>query len=93
MPAFTTFRNTEAMNHIAVLQQQVAELQAASARNDALIKELAAQVQQTLTALEQFSSESEARLRRALIAARVSLGVGAVALVLALFALGYSQLR
>lgn len=79
------------MNHIAVLQQQVAELQAASARNDALIKELAAQMQQTLTAFEQFSSESEARLRRALVMARLSLGVGAAALVLALFVLVYSR--
>ncbi len=49
-PAFT--RKSVAANQTMLLQQQITELQAAASANDAHIKELAAQIQNTVAALE-----------------------------------------
>jgi hypothetical protein len=82
-PAFTK-RNTDAANQAQLLQQQVTELQAAASQNAGHIKELAAQLQSTLTALEQAASIAEARLRRTCVACILALAASAIALAISL---------
>jgi hypothetical protein len=62
MPVFTN-RKADA-NQTLLLQQQIAELQSAASQNAAHVKDLAAQLQSTVTALEQGASLAEARIRR-----------------------------
>jgi len=63
-PAFTKKRLAESANQTLLLQQQIGELQAAASQNAAHIKELAAQLQDTVAALEQAAAIAETRLRR-----------------------------
>jgi hypothetical protein len=63
LPVFTK-KSSEAANQTAILQQQVSELQTAAAANATHVRELAAQMQQTVTALEQGAQLVEARLTR-----------------------------
>ena len=81
-PVFTKKKADQATNQIALLQQQITELQAAASQNAAHIKELAAQLQSTVAALEQAASATQARIHRALllclgaaVCSAVSLGV------------------
>ncbi|TCS37422.1 hypothetical protein EDC30_104225 [Paucimonas lemoignei] len=48
----------------APVQQQIAELQAVAAQNDANIRELAEQLQRAVTALEDAALEAESRAKR-----------------------------
>jgi hypothetical protein len=66
-----------------VLQQQITELQTAASQNALHVKELAEQLQKTVTALEAAAALAESRFRR-LMAFAVASGV------LALVALGVS---
>jgi hypothetical protein len=66
-PAFTG-KKTDA-NQTLLLQQQIAELQSAASQNAAHIKELAEQLQSTVTALEHGALAAEARLRRVVLSA------------------------
>ena len=66
MPVFTK-KTSDAANQTMVLQQQITELQVAASQNAAHIKELAAQLQSTVVALEQAASTAETRLRRTLL--------------------------
>ncbi|HXU42749.1 MAG TPA: hypothetical protein VN675_10525 [Burkholderiales bacterium] len=68
-------------------QQQIAELQAAAAQNADHIKELAAQLQSTVAALESAALTAEARLRRAVVMCAVAMALSVVALFVALAAL------
>lgn len=61
-----------------VLQQQVAELQAAVSKNDEHIKELAKQIRTTLGAMEEGAAVAERRYQRMFA---VSLAAGVIALV------------
>lgn len=63
-PVFTKKKMEEAPNQTALLQQQVSELQAAASQNAANIKELAAQLQRTVSALEQAAVTAQADLKR-----------------------------
>jgi len=65
-----------------LLQEQIKELQSAASQNAAHIKELAAELQSTVAALEQAASIAEAKLRWALwfCAASAAISVG-IALV------------
>jgi len=85
-PVFTKKQADAAANQALLLQQQITELQAAASQNASHIKELAAQLQSTVAALEQAASAAEARLRRAtalsVVAALASLAALAVALLL-----------
>ena len=60
-PHFT--RRKEAADQSTV-QQQIAELQAAATENATLVKELAEQLQVTITALEQSAVGTQERVRR-----------------------------
>jgi transposase len=87
-PVFTRKR-TEAVaaNPGDLVQQQIAELQAAAAQNADHIKELAAQLQSTVAALESAALTAEARLRRAGVMCAVAMAISVVALFVALAAL------
>ena len=63
-PVFTNRKADAAANQALLLQQQIAELQSAASQNAAHVKELAAQLESTVTALEQGASLAEARIRR-----------------------------
>jgi hypothetical protein len=84
-PVFTKKR-IEGAPDPTVLQQQIAELQAAAGLNAANVKELAAQLQSTVAALEQAAALAEHRLRRATIIAAVAAALSVSALFIALVA-------
>lgn len=88
MPVFTK-KNTDVDADRALLQQQIAELQAATAQNSAHIKELAAQLQSTVTALEEAAAITADKARRVLV-----FNIVAVILSMAAFAVSlYFLLR
>lgn len=81
-PVFTKKNGDAAANQPSMLQQQVVELQAAVAKNDTQIKDLAMQIRTTLEALEQGAALTERRYQRLLamclataVVAVVSLGL------------------
>ncbi len=71
----------------ALMQQQIAELQAAAAQNDAHVRELAEQLQTTVTALERSAALAERRLKRATTIASLAMAAAVAALAAALFGL------
>jgi hypothetical protein len=84
-PVFTKKKVDAAANQVVLLQQQITELQAAASQNAGHIKELAAQLQTTVAALEQAASFGEAKLKRAMIFALIAIVLSATALWAALF--------
>lgn len=84
-PAFTR-KNADA-DQIAVLQEQVEELQIAATTNDANIKDLAREIKNTVELLETSAARAESRLRRTTTLALGALLLGVVALICALYAL------
>jgi len=84
-PVFTKKKADASANQTILLQQQVAELQSAAAQNAAHIKELAAQLQSTVAALEQGASIAEAKLRRVLLFCLVAMLLSAIALFVSLY--------
>ena len=81
-PAFT---KREAANQDLV-QQQIAELQGAVSQQSSHIKELAAQLENTVNALEKAAQAAEERLRRVLIFTAVAAAVAVAALGIAFIA-------
>src|SRR5256885_9528277 len=74
-PVFTRKSADAVANQALLLQQQITELQSAASQNAAHIKELAAQLQNTVAALEQAASIAEAKFRRAILLCVVSAGL------------------
>ncbi len=86
-PAFTR-KNTDAVaNQTVLLQQQITELQSAASENDAHIKELAAQIQKTVEALEKGASLAEVKQRWILVLCIAATVVSVTSLCVALFVL------
>jgi hypothetical protein len=83
-PVFTKKKPPDA-DQSALLQQQIGELQAAAGQNAAHIKELAAQLESTVAALDQAARLAELKLRRAFLWCRAATGISALALGVALF--------
>ena len=83
-PVFTRKNADAVANQALLLQQQITELQSAASQNAAHIKELAAQLQNTVAALEQAASIAEAKLRRALFVCVAATALSTVSLVIAL---------
>jgi hypothetical protein len=77
-PVFTR-KSADAANQ-ALQQQQITELQSAASQNAKHIKELAAQLQSTVAALEQGAAIAEAKLRRAILLCVAATAVSAVSL-------------
>jgi hypothetical protein len=86
-PVFTKKSADAAANQTSMLQQQVTELQAAAARNDTHIKDLAMQMRTTLEALEQGAALAERRYQRILTMCIATTVVAAVSMGLALILL------
>lgn len=86
-PVFTR-KNANAVANQATLQQQITELQTAASENDAHIKELAAQIQNTVEVLEKAAALAENRHRRLLALCIAGALLSAAALCVALFVSG-----
>jgi uncharacterized protein YlxW (UPF0749 family) len=84
-PVFTNRKAEAVANQAQLLQEQIAELQAAASQNSAYIKELAAQLESTVTALEEAASLAEARLRRVQLACLAAFAFSTLSLLVALF--------
>lgn len=88
LPVFTTRKSESSQqDQIGVLQQQIAELQAAASQNALHVKDVAAQLQKTVTALEAGAAFAEARFRRMLWLCGTALAVSFLAAGLALVGL------
>jgi predicted nuclease of restriction endonuclease-like RecB superfamily len=85
-PVFTHKRGEPAANQ-ALLQEQIGELQAAASQNAAHVRELAAQLQSTVAALEQAAEAAQARLRRVLFLCAAAATLSAAALAIAAYLL------
>lgn len=83
-PVFTKRRETADERTV---QQQIAELQEAATENASLVKELAEQLQRTITALEQSSAATQERVRRLYTISVTAMLVALAALLTAVFAL------
>jgi multidrug resistance efflux pump len=86
-PVFTKKKAEAAPNPTVLLQQQVSELQAASVQSTAHVKELAAQLQSTVAALQEAATLAEHRLRRVTIIAAVAGALSVCAFLVAMVAL------
>jgi multidrug resistance efflux pump len=84
-PVFTKKKVDAAANQMQLLQEQIGELQAAASQNSAHIKELAAQLQSTVAALEEAAALAEAKLRRALLFCLAATVLSALSLCVGLF--------
>jgi hypothetical protein len=84
-PVFTKKSIDPGANQSPLLRQQITELQSAVSQNAGNIKELAAQLQSTVAALEQAALIAEARLRRMALLCLAAVGLSALALSAALF--------
>ena len=85
VPAFTKKRADATENLAALQQQQITELQAAAAQNAAHIRELAEQLQVTVTALEQAATMAESRHRRSTLLCGIAITLSAVVVCVVLF--------
>jgi hypothetical protein len=85
MPIFTTRKSDEAAAAQAgLLQKQITELQSASLHNASHIKELAEQLQKTITALEEGALVAETRFRRMAALCGTAIVVSIIALCVSL---------
>ena len=84
VPVFTK-KNSDVEANQALLQQQIIELQSAASQNALLIKELAAQLQTTVAALEQAAAIIDARLRRIYLLSFVAIILSAISLSVTLY--------
>lgn len=84
MPVFTK-KNPDADADRALLQQQIAELQTAASQNTAHIKELAAQLQTTIAALEGAAAATLARNQRIFLLCLMAVLVSVVSLSIAVY--------
>ena len=86
-PVFTKKKIETVPDPTVLLQQQIAELQAAAQQNTAHVKELAAQLQSTVAALQEAATLAEHRLRRVTLIAAVAAAFSVSALFIALVAI------
>ncbi|MDH4174972.1 MAG: hypothetical protein OEW90_02025 [Betaproteobacteria bacterium] len=82
-PVFTR-KSAAAASEAQLVQQQIAELQAAASQNADHIKALAGQLQGTVTALHQAAAIAETRLRRAWLLCLGAIGLSGVTLAVVL---------
>jgi uncharacterized protein YlxW (UPF0749 family) len=84
-PAFTRKKADAATNQTQLLQDQIAELQSAASQNAAHIKELAMQLQNTVSALERAALIAEAKMKRTLRLAVAAIALGTIGMMAAAF--------
>lgn len=85
-PHFFTKRKATVGDDSSVVQQQISELQAAASENAALVKELAEQLQLTVTALEQAAAATQERVKRLYAICVAAMLVALAALLVAVIA-------
>jgi len=90
-PVFTKKNSSATANQTILLQQQITELQAAASKNDAHIKELATQIQNTVEVLERATSLAEKRHRWMMALGIAIVIVSALSLCIAIFILLYAE--
>jgi hypothetical protein len=86
-PVFTGKAASNAANQASLVQQQIAELQAAASANDAHIRELAGQLRATVEALEKEEALAAARHRWIPLLCIATAVMSLIALCAALYAL------
>ena len=86
-PHFFTKRKGAAGEDSSVVQQQISELQAAASENAALVKELAEQLQLTVTALEQAAAATQERVKRLYAISVAAMLVALAAILVAVIAI------
>lgn len=84
VPVFTK-KNVDAAANQSLLQQQITELQSAASQNTLHIKELAAQLQSTVSALEQAAAVAEGKYRRVHLVCIISIVASIGALSVAVY--------
>lgn len=85
-PVFTRKKaDAAAANQIQLLQDQIAELQSAASQNATYIKELATQLQSTVSALERAALVAETKIRRAFWFSVAAMAFAVTALAVAAF--------
>lgn len=84
-PVFTKKSADAAANQSILQQQQITELQAAASENDAHIKALATQMQNTVEALEKGVSLAERRHQRVIVLCITAIILSVISLVTALY--------
>lgn len=84
-PAFTQKRSDAAADQTHLLQQQISELQSAAAQNSAHVKELAAQLQRTIGAIEQAALVAKANQQRVLMLSITAITLSVISLGIVLF--------
>ena len=85
-PAFTHRPAQPAANQPDLVQQQITELQSAVSQQAAHVKELAAQLENTVLALEEAARVAEGRLRRVLVFTALAAAFAVAALGVAFLA-------
>lgn len=81
-PMFTKPRYeaaTEGFSEHAPVEQQIAELQAVAAQNDAHIRELAQQLQSTVSALQEAAQIADAKAQRMTRICYTAMGISVIA--------------
>jgi hypothetical protein len=86
-PAFTKRKSGDPAEEGTVVQQQIAELQAAVSENATHIKELAEQLRLTIAAIDKGAADSERRISRAYSVAIAAVLLSIVSAGAALYAL------
>jgi len=88
LPVFTTRKNDEAAAaQTGILQKQITERQSAASQNALNVKELAEQLQKTVTALEQAAAVAESRFRQTAVLCGVAIALSLLAIGVSLFVL------
>ncbi|MDH3310553.1 MAG: hypothetical protein OEM48_08680 [Gammaproteobacteria bacterium] len=82
-PAFTRKKIEAVPNQTELLNQQISELQAASSNNAEQIKELAAQLKQMVTALEEAALNVAAERKKTRILSVIAVTVSVIAIITA----------
>jgi len=84
-PMFTKAKSDAAgLSATGSVQQQIAELQAVAAQNDAHIRELAEQLQTAVTALEEAALAADAKAKRLVRICVTSMGLSVLAACISL---------
>ncbi len=84
-PAFTQKRPDASHDQTHVLQKQISELQSAASQNATHVKELAAQLQRTIAAIEQAALAAKATQQRALMMSIAAIVVSVISLSIVFF--------
>ncbi len=85
-PVFTR-KDADAAANQTLIQQQISELQTAASANDAHIKALAIQMQNTVEALEQGAALAERRYQRIMVFCVLAMIISLISLSIALYIL------